>query len=157
MGKNYGIHLVLVVICIFVSVFATVQGTLFTKTLIDSYILPMVKTVRAGGTADFGPLLAAMARVACFYGCGVLASFVQARLMIYVSQGSLRNLRNDVFQHMQQLPIQYFDTHVHGDIMSIYTNDVDTLRQLVSQSIPQLLNCTITVVSVFFSMLFLNP
>ena len=155
-GKNYGIHLVLVVICIFVSVFATVQGTLFTKTLIDSYILPMVKTVRAGGTADFGPLLAAMARVACFYGCGVLASFVQARLMIYVSQGSLRNLRNDVFQHMQQLPIQYFDTHVHGDIMSIYTNDVDTLRQLVSQSIPQLLNCTITVVSVFFSMLFLN-
>ena len=155
-GKNYAVHLILVVVCIFVSVLASVQGTMFTKTLIDSYILPMVKTVRAGGTADFGPLLMAIARVACFYGCGILASFVQARLMVYVSQGTLRNLRNDMFQHMEKLPIKYFDTHAHGDIMSIYTNDIDTLRQLISQSMPQLLNCTITVVSVFISMVILS-
>ena len=155
-GKNYAIHLILVVVCIFVSVLASVQGTMFTKTLIDNYILPMVKTVQAGGTADFAPLLGAIARVACFYGCGILASFVQARLMVYVSQGTLRNLRNDMFQHMEKLPIKYFDTHAHGDIMSIYTNDIDTLRQLISQSIPQLLNCTITVVSVFISMVILS-
>ena len=155
-GKNYGIHLVLVVICIFVSVLASVQGTMFTKTLIDDYIMPMVKAVQAGGTADFAPLLGAISRVAVYYGCGVLASFIQARLMIYVSQGTLRNLRDEMFQHMQRLPIKYFDTHAHGDIMSRYTNDIDTLRQLVSQSLPQLLNCTITVVSVFISMVVLN-
>ena len=155
-GRNYAVHLILVVVCIFVSVLASVQGTMFTKTLIDSYILPMVKTVQAGGAADFAPLLGAIARVACFYGCGILASFVQARLMVYVSQGTLRNLRNDMFQHMEKLPIKYFDTHAHGDIMSIYTNDIDTLRQLISQSMPQLLNCTITVVSVFISMVILS-
>ncbi len=155
-GKNYGIHLVLVVICIFVSVLASVQGTMFTKTLIDDYIMPMVKAVQAGGTADFAPLLGAISRVAVYYGCGVLASFIQARLMVYVSQGTLRNLRDEMFQHMQRLPIKYFDTHAHGDIMSRYTNDIDTLRQLVSQSLPQLLNCTITVVSVFISMVVLN-
>ena len=155
-GRNYGIHLVLVVICIFVSVLASVQGTMFTKTLIDDYIMPMVKAVQAGGTADFGPLMGAISRVAVYYGCGVLASFIQARLMVYVSQGTLRNLRDEMFQHMQRLPIRYFDTHAHGDIMSRYTNDIDTLRQLVSQSLPQLLNCTITVVSVFISMVVLN-
>ena len=155
-GKNYGVHLVLVVLCIFVSVLASVQGTMFTKTLIDDYIMPMVKTVQAGGTADFAPLMAAIAQVAVYYGCGVLAAFIQARLMVYVTQGTLRNLRNEMFQHMQKLPVKYFDTHAHGDIMSIYTNDIDTLRMLVSQSLPQLLNCTITVVSVFISMVVLN-
>ena len=155
-GKNYGVHLVLVVLCIFVSVLASVQGTMFTKTLIDDYIMPMVKTVQAGGTADFAPLMAAIAQVAVYYGCGVLATFIQARLMVYVTQGTLRNLRNEMFQHMQKLPVKYFDTHAHGDIMSIYTNDIDTLRMLVSQSLPQLLNCTITVVSVFISMVVLN-
>ena len=155
-GKNYWLHLILVVICIFVSVFSTVQGTLFTQTLIDDYILPMVKAVKAGGTADFTPLMGAISRVAVYYGMGVLAAFVQARLMVYVTQGTLRNLRDEMFQHMQKLPVKYFDTHPHGDIMSHYTNDIDTLRMLVSQSLPQLLNCSITVVSFLGSMLYLN-
>ena len=155
-GRKYWLHLIFVIVAIFVSVLASVQGTLFTKTLIDSYILPMVKAVQAGGTADFSGLIQAMIRVAVFYGCGILASFVQARVMIYVTQGSLRDLRNELFQHMETLPIRYFDTHSHGDIMSIYTNDIDTLRQMISQSIPQLLNCSITVVSVLVSMIILN-
>ena len=155
-GRKYWLHLIFVVLSIFVSVLASVQGTLFTKTLIDSYILPMVKAVQTGGVADFSGLIHAMIRVAVFYGCGILASFVQARVMIYVTQGSLRDLRNELFQHMQTLPIRYFDTHSHGDIMSIYTNDIDTLRQMISQSIPQLLNCSITVVSVLVSMIILS-
>ena len=141
-GKKYWLHLIVVVIAIVVSVLSMVQGTLFTKTLIDSYILPLVKTVQAGGTADFSGLIHAITRVALFYACGVLASLLQARVMIYVTQGALRDLRNEMFQHMQTLPIRYFDTHAHGDIMSIYTNDIDTLRQMISQSMPQLLNCT---------------
>ena len=155
-GKKYWLHLIVVVIAIVVSVLSMVQGTLFTKTLIDSYILPLVKTVQAGGTADFSGLIHAITRVALFYACGVLASLLQARVMIYVTQGALRDLRNEMFQHMQTLPIRYFDTHAHGDIMSIYTNDIDTLRQMISQSMPQLLNCTITVVSVLVSMIVLS-
>ena len=155
-GKKYWPHLIVVVIAIFVSVLATVQGTMFTKTLIDSYILPLVKTAQAGGTPDFSGLIQAITRVAIFYGCGVLASFVQSRIMIYVTQGSLRELRNDLFEHMQSLPIRYFDTHAHGDIMSVYTNDIDTLRQMISQSLPMLLNCIISVVSVLVSMIVLN-
>ncbi len=155
-GRKYRLHLILVVICIFVSVLASVQGTLFMKTLIDSYIVPLVKDVQAGLPADFSGLTRAIARVALFYLCGVAASFAQSRLMIYVTQGTLRDLRNDMFQHMQRLPIRYFDTHAHGDIMSIYTNDIDTLRQMISQSMPQLLNCSITIVSVLASMLVLS-
>ena len=155
-GKKYWLHLIVVVIAIVVSVLSMVQGTLFTKTLIDSYILPLVKTVQAGGTADFSGLIHAITRVALFYACGVLASLLQARVMVYVTQGALRDLRNEMFQHMQTLPIRYFDTHAHGDIMSIYTNDIDTLRQMISQSMPQLLNCTITVVSVLISMIVLS-
>ncbi len=155
-GKKYWLHLIFVVISIFVSVFAMVQGTLFTKTLIDSYILPLVQQVQAGQTADFSGLMHAITRVALFYACGVIASFVQSRVMIYVTQGTLRDLRQDLFAHMEKLPIRYFDTHAHGDIMSIYTNDIDTLRQMISQSLPQLLNCTINVVSVFVSMLILS-
>ena len=147
-GRKYWLHLIFVVVSIFVSVFAMVQGTLFTKTLIDSYILPLVQQVQAGQTADFTGLMHAITRVALFYACGVIASFVQSRVMIYVTQGTLRDLRQDLFAHMEKLPIRYFDTHAHGDIMSIYTNDVDTL--------PQLLNCTINVVSVFVSMLVLS-
>ena len=155
-GRKYWLHLIFVVVSIFVSVFAMVQGTLFTKTLIDSYILPLVQQVQAGQTADFTGLMHAITRVALFYACGVIASFVQSRVMIYVTQGTLRDLRQDLFAHMEKLPIRYFDTHAHGDIMSIYTNDIDTLRQMISQSLPQLLNCTINVVSVFVSMLVLN-
>ena len=155
-GKRYWPHLIVMVVCTLVSVLAMVQGTMFTKTLIDGYILPLVQTVQAGGTPDFSGLIQAILRVALFYGCGVLASFAQTRVMIYVTQGALRDLRDDLFQHMQRLPIRYFDTHAHGDIMSIYTNDIDTLRQMISQSLPQLLNCAITVVSVLVSMVLLS-
>lgn len=143
---------IIVVICIFVSVLANVQGTMFTKNLIDDYIVPLLKT----GSPDYGPLLAAMGRVAVFYGIGVISTFAYSKIMIYVSQGTIKNLRIELFSHMQDLPIRYFDSHAHGDIMSIYTNDIDTLRQLISQSLPQILNSAITVVSVFVSMVILN-
>lgn len=143
---------IIVVICIFVSVLANVQGTMFTKNLIDDYIVPLLKT----GNPDYGPLLAAMGRVAVFYGIGVISTFAYSKIMIYVSQGTIKNLRVELFSHMQDLPIRYFDSHAHGDIMSIYTNDIDTLRQLISQSLPQILNSAITVVSVFVSMVILN-
>lgn len=150
--KKYLPACIIVVICIFVSVLANVQGTMFTKNLIDDYIVPLLKT----GTPDYGPLLAAMGRVAIFYGIGVISTFAYSKIMIYVSQGTIKNLRVELFSHMQDLPIRYFDSHAHGDIMSIYTNDIDTLRQLISQSLPQILNSAITVVSVFVSMVILN-
>ena len=150
--KYYPIHMIVIVICIFTTVFSSVQGTLFTKTLIDGYIQPMIDS----GSTDYSPLLAAMGRVACFYGLGVLAAFVQSKVMIYINQGTLRILREELFEHMESLPIKYFDTHAHGDIMSIYTNDIDTLRQMISQSIPQLLNSAITIVSVLGSMIVLS-
>ena len=150
--KKYLPACIIVVICIFVSVLANVQGTMFTKNLIDDYIVPLLKT----GSPDYGPLLAAMGRVAVFYGIGVISTFAYSKIMIYVSQGTIKNLRIELFSHMQDLPIRYFDSHAHGDIMSIYTNDIDTLRQLISQSLPQILNSAITVVSVFVSMVILN-
>ena len=150
--KKYLPACIIVVICIFVSVLANVQGTMFTKNLIDDYIVPLLKT----GSPDYGPLLAAMGRVAIFYGIGVISTFAYSKIMIYVSQGTIKNLRVELFSHMQDLPIRCFDSHAHGDIMSIYTNDIDTLRQLISQSLPQILNSAITVVSVFVSMVILN-
>ena len=150
--QYYSIQMILVVVCIIVSVLANVQGTLFTKTLIDQYIQPMI------GQPDpsYGPLAGAMLKVACFYAIGVAAVFIQAKIMVYVNQGTLRRLREDLFTHMESLPIKYFDTHAHGDIMSVYTNDIDTLRQMISQSIPQLLNSGITIVSIVAMMLVLN-
>ena len=133
--KKYLPACIIVVICIFVSVLANVQGTMFTKNLIDDYIVPLLKT----GSPDYGPLLAAMGRVAIFYGIGVISTFAYSKIMIYVSQGTIKNLRVELFSHMQDLPIRYFDSHAHGDIMSIYTNDIATLRQLISKSLPQLL------------------
>lgn len=150
--KKYLPACIIVVICIFVSVLANVHGTMFTKNLIDDYIVPLLKT----GNPDYGPLLAAMGRVTVFYGIGVISTFAYSKIMIYVSQGTIKNLRVELFSHMQDLPIRYFDSHAHGDIMSIYTNDIDTLRQLISQSLPQILNSVITVVSVFVSMVILN-
>ena len=150
--KKYLPACIIVVICIFVSVLANVQGTMFTKNLIDDYIVPLLKT----GNPNYGPLLAAMGRVTVFYGIGVISTFAYSKIMIYVSQGTIKNLRVELFSHMQDLPIRYFDSHAHGDIMSIYTNDIDTLRQLISQSLPQILNSVITVVSVFVSMVILN-
>lgn len=150
--KKYGIHFTVVFICIIVSVLASVQGTLFLQTLIDDYIMPML----GQQNPDFTNLLREIARVGCIYLAGVAATFIQSRIMVNVTQGTLRSLRNDLFEHMEKLPIKYFDTHTHGDIMSIYTNDVDTLRQMVSQSIPQIVSSAITIVSVLISMLVLN-
>ena len=150
--KNYAVHCILVVICIFITVLASVQGTWFMQTLIDSYILPLL----AEKSNDFSGLLHAITRVACFYGVGILAFFIQNRTMAKIAQGTLKRLRDDLFVHLQTLPIKYFDSHAHGDIMSLYTNDIDTLRQLISQSLPQLVNTIITVVSVFLSMLYLS-
>ena len=150
--KQYKFQVILVLCCILLGVFAQVQGTLFMQTLIDSYILPLL----AEKSNDFSGLLHAITRVACFYGVGILAVFIQNRTMAKIAQGTLKRLRDDLFVHMQTLPIKYFDSHAHGDIMSVYTNDIDTLRQLISQSLPQLVNTTITVVSVFLSMLYLS-
>ena len=150
--KQYKFQVILVLCCILLGVFAQVQGTLFMQTLIDSYILPLL----AEKSNDFSGLLHAITRVACFYGVGILAVFIQNRTMAKITQGTLKRLRDDLFVHMQTLPIKYFDSHAHGDIMSVYTNDIDTLRQLISQSLPQLVNTIITVVSVFLSMLYLS-
>lgn len=150
--KGYLPHCIIVVVAIFVSVMANVQGTLFTRTLIDDYIGPLLLSDHP----DFVPLAHAILRVAGFYLLGIAAAFIQNRVMIYVTQGTQRKLRDDLFSHMERLPIKYFDTHSHGDIMSIYTNDIDTLRQMISQSIPQVINSAITIVSVFVSMVILN-
>ena len=154
--KNYLPHCIIVLICIVVSVLANVQGTWFTKNLIDEYIEPLLAASNLGIAPDYSGLLAAIGRVACFYGIGIVAAYLNTRMMVYVTQGSLRSLRDEMFLHMETLPIKYFDTHAHGDIMSMYTNDVDTLRQMISQSIPQLINSVITIVSVLVSMILLN-
>ena len=150
--KDYKFHCISVVVLIVVSVLCNVQGTMFMKNLIDEYITPFLLS----DNPNFTPLAHAIARVAAFYALGILATFGYNRLMVNVTQGTLRNLRNDLFSHMEKLPVKYFDTHAHGDIMSVYTNDIDTLRQMISQSMPQLLNSGITIVSVFVSMLILS-
>ena len=149
---HYAIHYIVVLLCVIISVFCSVQGTLFMQTLIDDYIQPM----RGVPNPDYGPLLGAMSRVAVFYAIGVFAAFLQQKVLIYVAQGTIRDMRNEVFAHMQDLPIRYFDTHAHGDIMSVYTNDIDTIRQMVSQSIPQIFNSVITIVTVFINMCILS-
>ncbi len=150
--SRYAIHYIVVLLCVVASVFCSVQGTLFMQTLIDDYINPMLGVENP----DYGPLLGAMSRVAMFYALGVFAAFLQQKVLIYVSQGTIRDLRNEVFSHMQDLPIRYFDTHAHGDVMSVYTNDIDTIRQMVSQSIPQIFNSIITIVTVFINMCILS-
>ena len=150
--QDYGMHCAAVLLLIVVSVLANVQGTMFTRTLIDDYIQPLLLSDRP----DFTPLLHVIIRVAAFYGVGIVATYTYNRLMVEVTQGTLRDMRNDLFERMERLPIQYFDTHTHGDIMSIYTNDIDTLRQMISQSVPQFINSAITIVSVLVSMIILN-
>lgn len=151
-AKNYAPHLILTAVLILISVLANVQGTMFIQRLIDDYIMPML----AADTPDFGSLAGAIAKVAVFYLIGVVAAYAWNRIMINVTQGTLRNVRNDLFSHMETLPIKYFDTHAHGDIMSTYTNDTDTLRQMISQSMPQVFNSFITIVSVLVSMIILS-
>lgn len=150
--KNYKIHISVVVICIFIGVLANVQGTMFMQTLIDKYILPML----GSSNPDFGPLASALLRVGGFYAIGIVSTYTYNRIMVHVTQGTLNRMRNDLFSHMESLPIRYFDTHPHGDIMSVYTNDIDTLRQMVSQSMPQMLSSVITIISVLISMIILN-
>ncbi len=149
---HYKIHIVFVVIGIITSVLCTVRGTLFMKELVDVYILPLI----GSADPDFIPLLNAITKMVVIYACGILSTFMYNKLMIYVSQGSLRRIRTTLFERMENLPIKYFDTHSHGDIMSVYTNDVDTLRQVISQTMPQLLNSLITVVSILISMIALS-
>ena len=150
--QGYKIHFIFVILCIFIIVFSTLQGTLFMRTLIDTYILPYLGVQNP----DFSMLAKEILRVAVFYLFGVVAAFIQSRLMVIITQGTQKRLRDELFMHMESLPISYFDTHSHGDIMSVYTNDIDTLRQMISQSIPQVASSIITIVAVFISMLFLN-
>ena len=150
--RNYLPHCILVLICIVVSALANVQASLFLQTLMDDYIVPMTRQQNP----SFAPLAGALVRMCCIYLVGILAAWANARIMVNVTQGTLRNLRTQLFTHMESLPIKYFDQHPHGDIMSVYTNDVDTLRQMLSQSIPQLVSSAITIVSVFASMVMLS-
>ena len=149
---HYKLHCLLVVICIITTAVVNVRGTLFLQTLIDGYILPMTQQQ----SADFGPLLSAILRIAAVYAVGVFTAWASNYLMIFVSQGTLRNLRLRLFDKMERLPIKYFDTHAHGDVMSVYTNDIDTMRQMISQSMPQLISSAVTIVSVMTSMIILN-
>ena len=150
--KHYLPHCIIVLFCIVASAMANVQASLFLQTLVDDYIVPMTRQANP----DFAPLLGALLKVGCIYLVGIIAAWCNSRIMVNVTQGTLRNLRVQLFTHMESLPIKYFDQHPHGDIMSVYTNDVDTLRQMLSQSIPQLVSSVITIVSVFFSMCLLS-
>lgn len=150
--NNYGLACVVVVICILITALSSIQGTMFMQTLIDDYIIPLTKSA----DPDFSGLLHAILRVAGFYLCGVAAAYAYTRIMVNVTQGTLKNFRDDMFLKMETLPIKYFDTHAHGDIMSCYTNDIDTLRQMISQSIPQLISSVVTIVSVLVCMIRLN-
>jgi ATP-binding cassette subfamily B protein len=150
--KEYKLLFLMVVVTIIISSLANVIGTLFIRNLIDEYITPLLNK---SGT-DFGPLLKMIATMAVIYYVGVLATYAYSHMMIIISQGSLKRIRDDMFSHMETLNIKYFDTHAHGDLMSLYTNDTDTLRQMISQGIPQLLSAIITVIGVFISMIFLS-
>ena len=146
---QYKLRLILVVVCIAFSALASVLSSLFIQTLIDDYVTPMI----AEGSNDFGPFLHTLLTMACIYVIGILAALFYNRTMCVVAQGTLKTIRDEMFEHMQSLPIRYFDTHTHGDIMSHYTNDADTLRQMITQSLPQLLSSCMTIIAVFFSML----
>ena len=151
--KYYKIEFVIVLIAIVISSLAGVAGNLFIKNLIDDYITPFLTSA----DPTFAPLLRALLVMAVIYYAGTAATYLYARLMINVTQGTLKQIRDEMFTHMEKLPIKYFDTHAHGDIMSCYTNDTDTLRQMISQSIPQLFSCSITIIGTFISMIVLSP
>ena len=150
--SEYKWHLLFVLLGILGSALATVKGTLFLQTLIDDYITPLISS----DSPDFAPLIHALLTMAGIYGIGLICSFAYNRIMVNVGQGTMRKVRTQLFTHMESLPIKYFDTHAHGDIMSVYTNDTDTLRQFVGISLPQLLNSFISIISVFVSMIILN-
>ena len=149
----YKIPFFFVIVCIVITAVATVVGATFPQTLVDDYITPMLKN----GSRDFSGLASQIVRLACIMAVGVITAFTYNRIMVNVGQGTMRRLRDDLFARMESLPIKYFDTHAHGDIMSVYTNDVDTLRQLLSQSIPQIINSVISMAATFITMIILNP
>lgn len=149
----YKIPFIIVVVCILITAIATVIGATFPQTLVDDYITPMLQN----GSDDFSGLAKDLFQLACIMAVGVITAFSYNRIMVNVSQGTMRRLRDDLFRRMEALPIKYFDTHAHGDIMSVYTNDVDTLRQLLSQSIPQIINSVITMCATLVTMIILNP
>ena len=152
MVQGYPISFIVVILCIIGSALATVQGTLFAQSLIDDYIVPLTQVANP----DFTPLAWALARMVLIYGIGIVCAYAYNRIMVNISQGTMRNLRVQLFTHMESLPIRYFDTHAHGDIMSVYTNDVDTLRQLISQSIPQTIHSSVSLVTTFVTMVLLD-
>ena len=149
----YKIPFFFVIVCIVITAAATVIGATFPQALVDDYITPMLKS----GSSDFSGLASQIVRLACIMAVGVITAFTYNRIMVNVSQGTMRRLRDDLFARMESLPIKYFDTHAHGDIMSVYTNDVDTLRQLLSQSIPQVINSVITMAATLITMIVMNP
>ena len=152
LGRGYQLRFVLVLICILITAVASVSGSLFLGTLIDNYITPLL----AMETPVYDDLARVISMMAGLYVLGVVCAFLYNRLMVTISQGMQKKIRDDLFSHMQTLPIRYFDTHPHGDVMSIYTNDVDTLRQMLSQSIPQMINSMMMIVVTFVSMVALN-
>ena len=162
MFRDYKIHFFIVVVCIIVQAVATLVGMTYMKTLIDDYISPMLKAKEAAAEAgkayiaDYSSLAASLGKLAALYVVGLVCSYAYNRIMVNVGQGTLRNFRNELFDNMESLPIKYFDTHAHGDIMSVYTNDVDTLRQFIGQSIPQLINSIVSFVSTLTAMIVLN-
>ena len=149
----YKVPFIIVIACILITAIATVVGATFPQTLVDDYIMPMLQN----GSNDFSGLASDLIRLACVMAVGVITAFAYNRIMVNVSQGTMLHLRDDLFHNMEALPIKYFDTHAHGDIMSVYTNDVDTLRQLLSQSIPQIINSVITMAATLVTMIVLNP
>ncbi len=150
--QYYKWSFLIVILCILGSSLVTRRGTLFMQTLIDDYIVPLTQSA----SPDYGPLAHALFLMACIYAVGIVCSYAYNRIMVNISQGTMRRLRDELFSHMESLPIRYFDTHAHGDIMSVYTNDVDTLRQVISQSIPQVINASVTFVTTLFSMIILD-
>jgi len=152
MLKDYKFRFIIVVVCIIIQAVTTLFGMLFIRSLVDDYITPMVEN----GSTDYAPLAGALFRLIALYAAGLISAYAYNRIMVNVGQGTLRNIRNALFDNMETLPIKYFDTHPHGDIMSVYTNDVDTLRQFICQSIPQVINSSVTLISTFVSMITLN-
>lgn len=150
--RGYKLRFFVVTICILVSAIVTVVGSLFIQKLIDDFITPLSQSPNP----DFSGLLKAVGIMAIIYASGVLSTFLYNRMMVSISQGVLKDIRMEMFSKMQSLPIRYFDTHTHGDIMSHYTNDTDALRQMLSQSIPQILSASVSVIFVFFTMVFTN-
>ena len=151
--KPYRFRLLFVLVCIILNAVATASAATFLGRVIDDHITPMLRVIAEGGTADFGRLLTAILQMAALYLLAIAATYTQARIMAVISQSVLRQVRDEMFAHMQTLPIRYFDTHTHGEVMSHYTNDTDTLRQMVSQVLPQAVSSVITLIVVFVSML----